>query len=147
MIHHNIYIKYNFNTMGSKLGYYIPLPLTTTLLSMLFNKNSTPALPQCSAKLNKKWICQSYGTLQLPCSLIRSVVLRLHLHMSNGTIWNFSLGSTMWLSCIRTPPSPRLHALVHTTKSFPSLGESFSSSWNISNAFGNQQYLCSSPKQ
>ena len=44
-------------------------------------------------------------------------------------------------------PSPCLHASTHTTWSFSGLRESFSSTWNIPNVFGNQQYLCSSPKQ
>ena len=64
---------YNFNAMESKSGYYIPLPLTLALSSVLF-------------KIEQKWMCHSHGILQLPCSLIRTVVLPLHLYLSNDSI-------------------------------------------------------------
>ena len=89
---------------GLKLGYYNPLALKSALPSGLF-------------KIEQNWMCQLHGILQLPCSLIRIVVLPLHLYLSSGTISNSFLGSTTCLSYIRTPPSPGLHASVHTTKS------------------------------
>ena len=59
--------------LGSKPGYYTPLPLRLALPSVLY-------------KIEQKWMCQSHGILQLPRSLIRTVVLPLHLHLSNGSI-------------------------------------------------------------
>ena len=69
------------NNMVSKLGYYNPLPLTTALSSVLYNltQNATLVPPLVLCKIKQKRMCQSHGILQLPCSLIRVVVLILHL--------------------------------------------------------------------
>ena len=78
---------YNFNTMGSKLRYYIPLPLTLALSSMLY-------------KIEQKWMCQSHGILQLPCILMRTVVLPLHLYLSNGLVLkhcNLPVENAQWI--------------------------------------------------
>ena len=66
--------------MGSKLGCYIPLPLQLELSSVLtkLNKNATLELSLVLCKIKQKWMCQSHGTLQLPCILIKIVVLLLH---------------------------------------------------------------------
>ena len=37
-------------------------------------------------KIEQNWMCQSHGILQLPRSLIRTVVIPLHLYLSNGSI-------------------------------------------------------------
>ena len=63
-------------------------------------QNATLALPSVLCKIEQKWMFQSHGTLQLPCSLIRTVVLLLHLYLSNGTIW-----SSFW---VLESPSPQL---------------------------------------
>ena len=135
MIKYNIYIIYILMQTGSKLGCYIPLPLQqhcpqcfTTL-----KKNALVVLPLAISRIEQKWMCQSHGILQLPRSLFRITVLPLHLYLSNGMIWN---SSKSLLACINTN-----HDI------FSSLGESFSSTWNIFGVFGNQQYLCSSPKK
>ena len=69
---------------GSKTGCYIPLTLQqhfpqcfTTL-----NKNSLPVLPSAIRRIEQKWMCQSHGILQFPCSFFRTVVLPLHLYLS-----------------------------------------------------------------
>ena len=59
--------------MGSKPRYYIPLPLTTTMSLVLY-------------KIEQKWMCHSHGILQLPRSLTWTVVLPLHLYLSNSSI-------------------------------------------------------------
>ena len=64
---------YNVNTMGSKSGYYNPLPLIIALSSVL-------------CKIEQKLTCHSHGILQLPRSLIWTVVLPLHLYLSNGSV-------------------------------------------------------------
>ena len=85
--HHDL-IQYlhhmQFNTMGSKTGVlHSPPPLIA--LSLVLYKNWT------------KWMCQEDGILRLPCSLFTTVVLPLHLYISNGMIWNSSKSS---LACI-----------------------------------------------
>ena len=37
-------------------------------------------------RIEQKWMCQSHGILQLPCSLFRSVVLPLHLYLPHGSV-------------------------------------------------------------
>ena len=117
-LHAMISIQYihhvQFNTMGSKLGCYIPLPFTTTLFVVLhkIEQNSTLEPPQCYAKLNKNGCANCNGILQLPSSLLRTIVLPLHLYLSygrfrsivtflstmcNGSVWNSPLGST-WIT-------------------------------------------------
>ena len=109
--------------MGSKLGRYIPLALQQHCpwCFTKLNKNSTLVPPSVLHRIEQKWMCQSHGILQLPRSLFRTVVLSLHFYLSYGSIpehcdlpvedahWldlELSFGSTTWLSCIRTPPSP-----------------------------------------
>src|SRR5713226_7544208 len=89
MIKYNIYIIYNLMQMGSKPRCYIPSPpLTTTLSSVLYKieQNDTLAPPSVLHKIEQKWMCQSHGILQLPCSLFRSEVLPLHLYLPYGSV-------------------------------------------------------------
>ena len=74
--------------MPSKPRCYIPLPLQLELSSVLtkLNKNASLALSSVLCRFEQKWMCQSHGILQLPCILISTVVLPLHLHLSNGSI-------------------------------------------------------------
>ena len=44
-------------------------------------------------------MCQSHGILQLPRSFLRTIVLPMHLFLSNSTIWRFSKS---FLACIIT---------------------------------------------
>ena len=37
-------------------------------------------------KIEQKWMCQSHGILQLPCSLFRIVLLPLHLYLPYGLV-------------------------------------------------------------
>ena len=37
-------------------------------------------------RTKKKWMCQSHGILQLPCSLFRSIVVPLHLYLLYGLV-------------------------------------------------------------
>ena len=59
--------------MESKSRYYIPLAITLALSSELF-------------KIEQKWMCHPHGILQLPCSLIETVVLPLHLYLTYGSV-------------------------------------------------------------
>ena len=77
----------HFNTIGSKLGYYIPIPLILALSSVLY-------------EIEKKWMCHSHGILQLPCSLIGVVVLPLHLYFPYGSVLeqcNLPVEDVHWL--------------------------------------------------
>ena len=78
---------YNFNTMGSKPSHYISLSLRVKT-GALHSPHPSLALSLVLYKIEQKWMCQSHGILQLPCSLIRTVVLPLHLYLSNGSIPN-----------------------------------------------------------
>ena len=74
--------------MGSKLGCYIPLPLTIALSLVVYKIKqkcyTRTTLVLC--KIEPKWMCQSHGILQLPNSLLRTVVLPLHFYLSYGLI-------------------------------------------------------------
>ena len=79
---------YNLNTMGSKPGCYIPLPITTALSLVLYKIEQKYYIGTTSVlyKIEQTWMCQSYGILQLPSSLLETVVLPLHLYLSYGSI-------------------------------------------------------------
>ena len=68
--------------MGSKLGCYIPFPLQHHCPQCFtkLNKNATLVLPSVLHIIKQKWMCQSHGILQLPCSL------ELHLYLPYGSI-------------------------------------------------------------
>ena len=53
---------------------------------MLHSPPPSLALSSVFYKIEQKWMCQSHGILQLPCSLFRTVVLPLHLYLYNGSI-------------------------------------------------------------
>ena len=84
-IKYNIYIIYFKCKWGQNWGVTFPSPFISTILS------ASPLEQQC--------MCQSHGILQLPHSLIMTIVLLLHLHLSNGTIWSSSKSQ---ISCINT---------------------------------------------
>ena len=75
--HHDLIMVFTSYTilmqLGSKTGYYIPLPHTLALSSVLF-------------KNEQKWMCHSHGILQLPRIIIKTIVLPLHLHLSNDLV-------------------------------------------------------------
>ena len=77
-----------FNTMGSKLGCYIPLPLQQHYPRCFtkLEKNATLVPPLVLRRIEQKWMCQSYGILQLPCSLFSFVMLPLHLYLPYGPV-------------------------------------------------------------
>ena len=74
--------------MGLKTGCYIPLPLQQNCPHCFtkLNKNATLEPPLVLFRIEQKWMCKSYGILQLPCSLFRTVVLPLHLYLPYGSI-------------------------------------------------------------
>ena len=76
-------------------------PPSIALSSVLYNNLTiaTLELPSVLYKIEQKWMCQSHGTLHLSCSLIRTLMLPLHLHLSNGMIWN---SPKSLLACIST---------------------------------------------
>ena len=73
--------------MGSKPGCYILPPLQQHYPQCFtkLNKNATLAPPLVLCRIEQKWMCQLHGILQLPCSLFKTVVLPLHLHLSYGS--------------------------------------------------------------
>ena len=73
---------------GQNRGVTFPSPFNSTILGALQNqtKNVTLVSPSVLQKIEQKWICQSHGILQLPCSLFRTVVLPLHLYLSYGSV-------------------------------------------------------------
>ena len=100
MIKSNIYIICNLISRGQNRGVTFPSPFNNTILSALHFWTKMLYWHYLSAlKTWTKWMCQSHGILQLPCSLFRTTVLPLHLYLSNGTIWNFSKSL---LACIST---------------------------------------------
>ena len=79
--------------MGSKPGFYIPLPLQQCCpqCSSKLNKNPTLALPQCSKKLNKNGCANRMASSRSHVSSSGSWCSFCIFHLSNGTIWNSSL--------------------------------------------------------
>ena len=73
---------------GSKSRCYIPLPLQQHCPECFtkLNKNATSVPPSGLCRVEQTWMCQSLGILQLPCSLLRTVVLPLHLYMPYGSV-------------------------------------------------------------
>ena len=95
-----IYIIY-LNANGVKTGVLRSPPPSTTLSSVLYNNEQKCllVLPSTIRRFQQKWMCQSHGIFQLPSSLIRTVVLPLHLYLSNGSILehgDFSIEDAQW---------------------------------------------------
>ena len=74
--------------MGSKQGYYIPLPLQHHCPRCFtkFEQKCYTSIASVFHKIEQKWMCQLHGILQLPRSLFRSVVLPLHLYLPYGSV-------------------------------------------------------------
>ena len=104
---HNVQSKYQ----GVKTGVLQSGPPSTTL-SLVLEQKCCTGTTSVLRKIEQKWMCQSHGILHLPSSLIRTVVLPLHLYlptawfrnivtflsrMRNGSVWNSPSGST-WIT-------------------------------------------------
>ena len=74
---HHIYaiFTYQFNIyQGLKYEYYVPPPLEQHCIVISY------------LKTEQKWVCLFHGILQLPCSLIGTKVLPLHLYLFDGLV-------------------------------------------------------------
>ena len=94
-------IMYISAKWGQNQGVTFPSPFNTTILSALQNLNK---MLHCTAsvfhKIEQKWMCQSYGILQIPRSLFRSVILPLHLYLPYGLVpehYDLPVEDTHWL--------------------------------------------------
>ena len=67
-IHH---VKFQYHGVKTRVLHSPPRSLALTLVLY---------------KIEQKWMCQSHGILQFPCSLFRSVVLPLHLYLTYGSV-------------------------------------------------------------
>ena len=85
---YNIYIIYIFNANKVNPGVLQSPSPSTTLSSVLYKieQNATLVPPSVLSRIEKKWMCQSYGILQLPRSLFKTVVLPLHLYLPYGLV-------------------------------------------------------------
>ena len=63
-----------------------PPSIALSLVIYKIEQNSTLASPSVIRRFEQKWMCQSHGILQLPCSLFKTVVLPLHLYLPYGSV-------------------------------------------------------------
>ena len=63
-------------------------PSSIALSSLLYKieQKCYTSITSVLCRVEQKWMYQSHGILQLPCSLFRTVVLPLHLYLSYGSI-------------------------------------------------------------
>ena len=133
-----MYVSCIFNPWGQNQGVTFPSPFNSTVLSALQNWTKCYAgIALVLYKIEQKWMYQSHGILQLPRSLFRTVVLPLHLHLSNGPILkhcDLPIEDVHWLGLELSSGSTRI-----TSQSITWLGscthvlrkETWKTLWNI----------------
>ena len=84
---HTIFTSHTLMQRGQNRGVTFPSPFNSIVL------NAYKIWTKCYigtasvfCRIEKKWMCQSHGILQLPHSLFKSVVLPLHLYLPYGSV-------------------------------------------------------------
>ena len=82
-----MYIIYIQCKWGQNWNVTFPSPFNSTVLSALQNWTKWyTGIASVFRRIEQKWMCQSHGIFQLPCSLFKTIFIPLHLYLPYGSV-------------------------------------------------------------